>query len=100
MADEKGLAKEFDQEYGRLSHLAHPSLVPGLRFVRAVDEQGAELWRVPEDPLEGVAILGSAAWNAARCLRRLSRAVGVDVEQGCDQALVTVHGVMTSDVQP
>jgi hypothetical protein len=77
MARELVPAEKYDLPYGRMSHLAHPALASGVRFMRLVDDQGRELWRPPRNRLDEVEVLAQAAFRAA-----LSSPAGAGAEGG------------------
>jgi hypothetical protein len=99
MSRERVPVENYDVPYGRMSHLAHPALASGVRFMKLVDDQGREVWSPPENRLDQIEVLAQAAFSAARCLRRLAPALKVDVEQACIEALVTVDGITTGEIE-
>lgn len=91
MARELSPVEDYDLAYGRLSHVSHPGLLAGGRFIRRIDAQGREIWRPPRDGSEEAATLLQAGHSAGRCVGRLAPHLGIRPGADLAEILTTIR---------
>jgi hypothetical protein len=84
---------QFDRQYAVLSHMAHPSMFQGTRFLRLVDAADEEVWRGGRGSEHDRGMLTIDAHNSARRRERRAPVLGVHRDEEVRDLLTSIEGM-------